>query len=58
MAPDQSRRLGELEAENGQLKKIVAHQVLDIDTLKALLAKNRKPISQASGCSLSDIVQF
>lgn len=35
----QLKRLKELEAENGQLKKIVAQQALDIDALKDLLGK-------------------
>ena len=33
------RRLKQLEAENTQLKKIVAQQAMDIDALKGLLAK-------------------
>ena len=33
------RRLKELEQENAQLKKIVAQQALDIDTLKEALGK-------------------
>ena len=33
------QRLRELETENARLKKIVAQQVLDIDTLKDLVAK-------------------
>lgn len=33
------QRLRELEAENARLKKIVAQQVLDIDTLKDLVSK-------------------
>lgn len=33
------RRLRELEAENSRLKRIVAQQVLDMDTLKEMLAK-------------------
>jgi putative transposase len=33
------QRLRELEAENSRLKKIVAQQVMDIDSLKDLLAK-------------------
>jgi putative transposase len=33
------QRLRELEAENNRLKKIVAQQVLDIDTLKELVSK-------------------
>lgn len=33
------QRLRELETENSRLKKIVAQQVLDIDTLKELLTK-------------------
>ena len=34
------RRLKTLEAENRQLKQIVAEQALDIQTLKELLSKN------------------
>lgn len=33
------QRLRELEAENSRLKKIVAQQALDIDTLKELVSK-------------------
>jgi putative transposase len=33
------QRLRELETENNRLKKIVAQQALDIDTLKELVAK-------------------
>lgn len=33
------QRLRELEAENSRLKRIVAQQVLDIDTLKELVTK-------------------
>jgi putative transposase len=33
------KRLRELEAENSQLKKIVAQQVLDLDALKELAGK-------------------
>ena len=33
------RRLRQLEAENTQLKKIVAQQAMDIDALKGLLSK-------------------
>ena len=33
------KRLKELEQENGRLKKIVAQQALDIDSLKELLGK-------------------
>ena len=39
MDETQLRRLKELEAENGRLKKIVAQQALDIDALKELLGK-------------------
>ena len=39
MDETQLRRLKELEAENGRLKKIVAQQALDIDVLKELLGK-------------------
>jgi len=34
------RRLKDLEAENGKLKKLLAEQMLDNAGLKALLAKN------------------
>jgi len=33
------KRLKELEQENGRLKKIVAQQAMDIDSLKKLLGK-------------------
>jgi putative transposase len=33
------RRMRQLEAENAQLKRIVAQQAMDIDALKGLLAK-------------------
>jgi hypothetical protein len=33
------KRLRQLEAENSQLKRIVAQQLLDNEALKALLAK-------------------
>ena len=33
------QRLRELEAENSRLKRIVAQQVLDIDTLKEIVSK-------------------
>ena len=33
------QRLRELEAENSRLKRIVAQQVLDIDTLKEIASK-------------------
>jgi putative transposase len=39
MDKEQLRRLKELEKENSRLKKIVAQQALDIDTLKDLLGK-------------------
>ena len=34
MRPDEAKRLRELERENGQLKKLVANQALDILMLK------------------------
>lgn len=40
MEQSQLRRLKELEKENARLKKIVAEQALDIDTLKDLLGKD------------------
>lgn len=39
MAESELRRLKELEQENARLKKIVAQQALDIDSLKELLGK-------------------
>jgi putative transposase len=36
MKADDAKRLKELERENSRLKKIVAHQALDIDMLKEL----------------------
>ncbi len=36
---DEAKRLRELEKENVQLKKIVAEQTMDIDSLKELLKK-------------------
>jgi putative transposase len=35
----EARRLRQLEEENGRLKRIVAHQALDIDALKVVLSK-------------------
>ena len=35
----ETRRLRQLEEENGRLKKIVAQQALDLDALKMVLAK-------------------
>ena len=39
MEQSELRRLKELERENVRLKKIVAQQALDIDTLKEVLGK-------------------
>jgi putative transposase len=36
---NEARRLRQLEEENSRLKRIVAHQALDIDALKVVLAK-------------------
>ena len=36
---NETRRLRQVEEENGRLKKIVAQQALDIDALKVVLAK-------------------
>jgi len=36
---NETRRLRQLEEENGRLKKIVAQQALDLDALKMVLAK-------------------
>ena len=35
----ETRRLHQLEEENGRLKKIVAQQALDLDALQVVLAK-------------------
>ena len=35
-----AKRLRELEAENAKLKRIVADQMLDMTSMKELLAKN------------------
>ena len=35
----EARRLRQLEEENSRLKRIVAHQALDIDALKVVLSK-------------------
>lgn len=40
LSEDETKRLKELEKENARLKKVVAEQVMDISTLKELLAKN------------------
>jgi hypothetical protein len=40
MKAEEAKRLRELQRENGRLKKIVAHQVLDIDMLKELAEGN------------------
>lgn len=37
---DQAKRLKELEAENGRLKKLVANQALDISILKEVSSGN------------------
>ena len=39
MDVSEARRLRELEAENGRLKRIVAQQALDNDAMKELLRK-------------------
>ena len=40
MKADDAKRLKELERENARLKKLVAHQALDIDMLKELAEGN------------------
>lgn len=35
----ETRRLRQLEEENGRLKRIVAYQALDLDSLKVVPAK-------------------
>ena len=39
MSQDEAKRLKDLERENTKLKRIVADQTMDIDTLKELLRK-------------------
>lgn len=39
LSQDEAKRLKELERENTKLKRIVADQTMDIDTLKELLRK-------------------
>ena len=39
LSEDEAKRLKELERENARLKKLVAEQALDNDTLKELLRK-------------------
>jgi putative transposase len=39
MEVNETRRLRQVEEENGRLKKIVAQQALDLDALKVVLAK-------------------
>ena len=41
MEASDAKRLRELEAENGKLKRIVADQVLDMSAMKELLGKRR-----------------
>jgi putative transposase len=40
MRADEAKRLKELECENSRLKKLVAEQARDIDTLKELAEGN------------------
>lgn len=40
MDASEAKRLRELEAENAKLKRIVADQILDMTSMKELLAKN------------------
>ena len=40
MEVSDAKRLRELEAENAELKRIVADQMLDMTSMKDLLAKN------------------
>ena len=39
MEVNETRRLRQVEEENGRLKRIVAQQALDLDALKVVLAK-------------------
>jgi putative transposase len=40
MSVNEALRLMELEQENARLKRLLAKRLLDVDALKALLAKN------------------
>jgi putative transposase len=40
MDASEAKRLRELEIENAKLKRIVADQMLDMSSMKELLAKN------------------
>lgn len=40
MEVSEAKRLKALEAENAKLKKLLAEQMLDVTTLKEMLAKN------------------
>ena len=40
MVPDEAKRLAKLERENGQLKRLVADQALDIRMLKDVVEGN------------------
>ena len=40
MDASEAKRLRELEVENAKLKRIVADQMLDMTSMKELLAKN------------------
>jgi putative transposase len=44
---NETRRLRQLEEENGRLKKIVAQRALDLDALKVVLAKSGRPAGGA-----------
>src|SRR5947209_17967819 len=44
---NETRRLRQLEEENGRLKNIVAQQALDLDALKVVLAKSGRPAGGA-----------
>ena len=39
LSVSEMKKLRQLEAENSQLKRIVAQQVMDLDAMKALLSK-------------------
>ena len=44
---NETRRLRQVEEENGRLKKIVAQPALDLDALKVVLAKSGRPAGEA-----------
>ncbi len=52
MEISEAKRLRELGRENGELKKIVAEQTLDIRMLKDVNSKNGKPARAPTLCDV------